>query len=141
VTASVEFDRLVDRAAICREIGEIVERRQFHAMRNAEYLAAPRLQLVDEERRIVRVVNAPVEARSRPPKILRHYYDDAMYRKGVEPVGIFHNQPFWRDLDYRIVRTAPGNALLAMLRDDINPSVVMPARQPRDGALETTFER
>jgi hypothetical protein len=141
VTAPVDFDRLVDRAAIWREYGAIVERRQAQAMRTAEYLAAPRVQPVDEPRRIVRVRNAPVEARSRPPRILRHYFNDARGRRGVEPVGVYTGRSCERDLDHRIAKTAAGDALLAMLRDEVEPSVFMPSRQPRAGALQTTFER
>jgi hypothetical protein len=97
--------------------------------------------LVDESRRVVRVVNAPAEARSRPPRILRHYFDDARGRRGVEPVGVFVGSSCERDLDYRIARTGAGDDLLALLRDEVEPSVFMPGRQPHAGALQTTFER
>jgi hypothetical protein len=136
-----EFDRLVARAAIWREYGAVVERRADRALLAAEDMAAPRLRLVDESRRTVRVLNAPAEARSRPPRILRHYFDDTLNRQGVEPVGVYIGRSCERDLDYRIVRTAAGDDLLAMLRDEVEPSVFMPGRQPRAGAIETTFER
>jgi hypothetical protein len=96
---------------------------------------------VDESRRIVRVVNSPVEARSRPPRILRHYFDDALHRRGVEPVGVYVGRSCERDLDYRLLRTAAGDDLLGLLRDECEPSVFMPGQQPRAGALQTTFER
>jgi hypothetical protein len=108
VTAAADFDRLVDRARIWREYGAIVEHRQDVAMLTAEYLAAPRVKLVDGPRRIVRVTNAPAEARSRPPRILRHYFDDTLHRRGVEPVGVYVGRSCERDLDYRIARTAAG---------------------------------
>jgi hypothetical protein len=141
VTAPVEFDRpdewLSDdvvawanaRAGRRSQLRQAVDR-----------LVAPRVKLVDESRRLVRVLDAPLAARSRPPRILRHYFNDAMYRHDVEPVGVFIGRSGEWDLDYRIVRTGAGDALLAMLRDEVEPSVFMPGRQPRAGAIETTFD-
>jgi hypothetical protein len=71
VTAAADFDRAIDRAVIWQEAAEIAEDQLDRAMDNAAYLAAPRVRLVDEQRRIVRVVNAPEEARRHPPRILK----------------------------------------------------------------------
>jgi hypothetical protein len=53
-----DLERLVDQRAIYREHQNLVEYRHTLAMDAAEYLAAPRVKLVDEQWRIVRVVNA-----------------------------------------------------------------------------------
>jgi hypothetical protein len=137
VTEPEDFDRLVARAAVWREYGEIVERRQDRAMLAAEYLAAPRVKLVDESRRIVRVVNAPVEAGSRPPRILGHYRSDGE----LSAAGVYVGRSCGRDLDYRLLRTAAADDLLALLRDEVEPSVVVSDRRIAAGVLQTTFER
>jgi hypothetical protein len=125
VSAAADFERAIDRAVIWKEAAEIAERQLERAMDNAAYLAAPRVRLVDEQRRIVRVVNAPVEARRHPPRTLTQWWTDTMYRRGFEPVGRFHGRPTPRDLDYVVPRTEPGRDFLAILRDQIEPSVVM----------------
>jgi hypothetical protein len=88
-----------------------------------------------DTRRLVRVVNAPPEARRHPPRILRHYHDDALHQRGFEPVGKYYDRASERDLDYVVVRTRAGDALLAMLRDEADPSVFV-----HGSVLETTFE-
>jgi len=89
-------------------------------MVNAGYLAQPRLKLLDESRRVVRVQNAPPDApaaaagahalaRGRPPS-----------RSGLEPVGKYHDRPNERDIDYRIAKTAAGDVLITLLADGSN---------------------
>jgi hypothetical protein len=79
-------------------------------MDNAAYLAAPRVR-----RRIVRVVNAPQEGRRHPPPTLKHWWTDALHRRGFEPVGRYHGRPTERDIDYVVPRSAAGDDLIALL--------------------------
>jgi hypothetical protein len=60
---TVDLDRLIVRLAIWQEAAQLAEYRHSLAMEAAEYLVAPRVKLADEARRIVRVLNAPPEAR------------------------------------------------------------------------------
>ena len=53
---SADWDRLVDRATIAHEQVHIAERLSDVAMVNAEWLVQPRLKLLDESRRVVRVL-------------------------------------------------------------------------------------
>jgi hypothetical protein len=106
----------------------------------AAYLAAPRVRLVDQQRRIVRVVNAPVEARRHPPPTLRHWWTDTMYRHGFELVGRFHGRPTPRDIDYVVPRTAPGEDFLTILRDEVEPTVVVRRYSNGDNDLLTSFQ-
>jgi hypothetical protein len=126
VVSAVGWDRLVDRYAIATEQVHLAERFSDVAMVNAEYLVRPRLKLLDESRRVVRVQNAPPDARRRPPRLLFHWHAAAPpSRSRVEPVGKYHDRPNWRDIDYRVPRSAAADDLLALLRDEIEPSVVM----------------
>jgi hypothetical protein len=88
-----DLERLIDQWAIYREYQNLVEYRHSLAMDAAEYLAAPRVTMVDKQRRIVRVVNAPQEARRNPPRTLSHHWTDAYHRGTTEPVGKLHGQP------------------------------------------------
>jgi hypothetical protein len=65
---------LMDRYAIATEAAHIAEHLSDMAMANAEWLVQPRLKLLDESRRVVRVQNAPPDARRRPPRLLRHWH-------------------------------------------------------------------
>jgi hypothetical protein len=141
VSGAEDFERAIDRAVIWKEAAEIAERQLDQAMDNAAYLAAPRVRLVDEQRRIVRVVNAPVEARRHPPPTLQHWWTDTMYRHGFELVGRFHGRPTERDIDYVVPRTAPGEDFLAILRDQADPSVVVRNPSGSRAELLTSFER
>jgi hypothetical protein len=138
--SAVDWDRMVDRWAIATEHVHIADRQQYIALRNAEYLAQPRLKLLDSSRRMVRVQNAPLDARRRPPRVLSHWYSDTMHRRGVEPVGRYYDRPNGRDIDYVVSRSATGDDLLALLRDEIEPSVVV--RRYAGGATDllTSFE-
>jgi hypothetical protein len=140
VTAAADFERAIDRAVIWKEAAEIAERQLDQAMDNAAYLAAPRVRLVDEQRRIVRVVNAPVEARRHPPRTLRHWWTDTLHRRGFELVGRYHGRPTERDIDYVVPQTAPGEDFLTILRDQCEPSAVV--KNPLTGRAEllTSFE-
>jgi hypothetical protein len=93
---------------------------------NAEYLAPPGLKLLDESRRVVRVQNAPPDARRRPPRVLQHWHAAAPpSRSGVEPVGKYHDRPNGRDIDYVVSRSAAGDDLIALLADEVEPTVVV----------------
>jgi hypothetical protein len=140
VTAAADFERAIDRAVIWQEAAEIAERQLDIAMDNAAYLAAPRVRLVDEQRRIVRVLNAPVEARRHPPPTLRHWWTDTLHRRGFEPVGRYHGRPTPRDIDYVVPRTAPGEDFLTILRDQADPSVVVRNLSNGRAELRTSFE-
>ena len=121
---AVDFDRLVDRAAIAGEVLDVAERAQYAAELDAAYLAAPRVTLVDEQRRLVRVVNVPPEARRDPPAVLSAGTVDPMTQQHrVEPVGRHRPTDNPLDLDYALPLTAAGDDLIAHLRDGIEPSV------------------
>jgi hypothetical protein len=93
---------------------------------NAEYLAPPGLKLLDESRRVVRVQNAPPDARRRPPRVLQHWHAAAPpSRSGVEPVGKYHDRQNGRDIDYVVSRSAAGDDLIALLADEVEPTVVV----------------
>jgi hypothetical protein len=124
---TVDFDRLVDRWAIAHEMLTLVEQRSAEALLAAEWLLRPTLKLVDEQQRIVRVVRAPREVRAYPPPALVHgYWDMLRCERRVEVVGSNRSSGGGgRDIDYTLVRTAGGDELLALLRDEIEPSVVV----------------
>ena len=136
-----DFDRLVDRYAIALETRDIVERFTDVQMRSAQYLAAPRLKLLSKPRRIVRVQNAPPEARRQPPRILSYPRTDVMTGKSrYEPVGKYHDRPNERDIDYLVTHTAAGDEILELLTDEVEPTIVM-RRYPSGAAgLATSFE-
>jgi hypothetical protein len=139
--SAVGWDRLVDRYAIATEAVDIAERRGDVAVANAEWLAQPRLKLLDESRRVVRVQNAPPDARRRPPRVLRHWHAAAPPSwSGVEPVGKYHDRPNGRDIDYVVSRTAAGEDLIALLADEVEPSVVLRQFSNGDTDLSTSFE-
>ena len=125
---AVDFDRLVDRWAIAHEVEDIAERQHDLAMRDAEHLAAPMLKLADERRRLVRVWNAPAEARRRPPALLATHWTDTLHEHGVFHIGRLVDRPSPRDLDYRIGRSRAGGDLLELLRLDLDPTVVLRSR-------------
>jgi len=88
---------------------------------NAEYLAQPRLKLLDDSRRLVRVQNAPPDARRRPPRVLQHWHAAAPPSwSSLEPVAKYHDRPNGRDIDYVVSRpagqvVAPGPPLCSSL--------------------------
>jgi hypothetical protein len=84
---TVDFERLVDRLAIANEAQVLLERRNAATLIDAEYVLQPRVTLIDEDRRLVCVVNAPEEARRDPPRILAHWYTDTLTESLVETVG------------------------------------------------------
>jgi hypothetical protein len=43
----------------------------------------------------------------------------------VEPVGRYHARRNPRDVDYRVSKVAAGDDLLALLRDKVEPSVIV----------------
>jgi hypothetical protein len=103
-------------------------------------LARPRLQLLDESRRVVRVQNAPPGARRRPPRVLIHWHAAASpSRSGLEPVGKYHDRPNMLDVDYVVPRSAAG-ALIALLADEIEPTVVVRRYSNGTDLLMTSFE-
>jgi hypothetical protein len=58
---------------------------------------------------------------------------------GLEPVGKYHDRPNERDIDYVVPRTAAGDDLIALLADEVEPTVVR--RYPNgDTDLLTSFE-
>jgi hypothetical protein len=134
------WDRLVDRWAIATEQVHIADRFSDRAMANAEYLVQPRLKLLDGSRRVVRVQNAPPDARRRPPRVLSHWFTDTLHRSGVEPVGTYHDRPTGRDLDYLVSTVPAGDALLVLLADGIEPSVVVRQFSGGGSDLLTSFE-
>jgi hypothetical protein len=141
MSAAVDWDRLVDRYAIATEAVDIAERFSDVAVANAEYLARPRLKLLDESRRVVRVQNAPPDARRRPPRVLFHWHAAAPpNRSGLEPVGKYHDRTNERDIDYVLPRTAAGDHLIALLADEIEPTVVVRRYSNGDTGLLTSFE-
>jgi hypothetical protein len=95
------------------------------ALRSAEWLVAPRVRLVDDQRRIVRVINARKESRRDPPPDLSHHWTDAMHRRYTDLVGNFYGRPSRRDLDYVLLRTAGGDDLFALVMDQAEPSVIV----------------
>ena len=121
----MDFERLVDRLAIANEARDLLERRNAATLVDAEYLLAPRVTLINEQQRIVRVVNAPEEARRDPPRILAHRYTDTLTKPRVVPVGRYRTRPNPRDVDYRVAKIAAGDDLLALLRDEVEPSVIV----------------
>jgi hypothetical protein len=54
--SAVNWDRLVDGYAIAHEYLDVAERLSDVAVANAEWLAQPRLKLLAESRRVVRVL-------------------------------------------------------------------------------------
>jgi hypothetical protein len=96
---TVDLDRLIVRLAIWQEAAQLAEYRHSLAMEAAEYLVAPRVKLADEARRIMRVLNAPPEARRNPLRTLSHHWIDAYHRSTTAAVGKFRGQPSPRDLD------------------------------------------
>jgi hypothetical protein len=64
----VDLPRLIGRLAITREALDDAEHRHALALEDAEYLSRPRVKVVDRDRRIVRVQNAPTEAVESPPR-------------------------------------------------------------------------
>jgi hypothetical protein len=135
-----DLERLEIRAAITREYEELVEYRTALAMQSAQWMLLPRVTLVDEQRRIVRVVNAPEEARSNPPRLLSHHWTDAYSRGTTEPVGKFHRQSSPRDLDDVLFPTSGGDELFALVADDAAPSVVVRRFTNGGSGLLTSFD-
>jgi hypothetical protein len=106
------------------------------ALQSAEWLVAARVRLVDEQRRIACVVNAPEEARRNPPRTLSHHWLDAYHRGTNEVVGKFH--PNRRRGTSTCAVLDKGQ--LALVKDDAAPSVIV--RRSTNGStnLLTTFE-
>jgi hypothetical protein len=67
-------------------------------------------------------------ARRRPPN-----------RSGLEPVGKYHDRSNWRDIDYVVSRSAAGDALIALLADEVGPTVVVRRYSTGDTDLLTSF--
>jgi hypothetical protein len=138
--SAVDWDRIVFRAVIVSEAPEITEQSADVAMVNAEKWARPRLQLLDESRRVVRVQNAPPDARRHLPWLLKHWHAAAPpSRSGLEPVGKYHDRPNVLDVDYVVPRSAAGDALIALLADEVEPTVVV-RRHSIGTDLLTLFE-
>jgi hypothetical protein len=139
---STDLDRLIDRCGIAADVLEVAERLEEIAVREARWLAAPRVVLADERRRVVRVVNAPREARKSPPTVLLHGVVDVMtHRRNIEPVArLLPGLAGAPDIDYQVVRTGAGDELLALLHDEVEPSVAH--RSWGNGATDflTTFD-
>jgi hypothetical protein len=120
---------------------------------NAEYLAQPRLKLLDESRRVVPSAERPAGcwpppaagaqalARRRPPRVLKHWHAAAPpSRSGLEPVGKYHDRPNGRDIDYVVPRSAAGDDLIALLADEVEPTVIVRRYSTGDTDLLTSFE-
>jgi hypothetical protein len=61
-------------------------------------------------------------------------------RSGVKPVGKYHDRPNGRDIDYVVSRSAAGDALTALLADEVEPTVVVRRCSNGDTDLLTSFE-
>lgn len=121
-----DFDRLVDRAAIARETLDIVERRQDLALMGAEHMTRPRARLVDLERRLVRVRNAPVPARRNPPTKLSYLWTDPISnRTHSEPVAKLAGRPTPLDIDFRVIQGTRASAEFLSLLEDFDMSVTV----------------
>jgi hypothetical protein len=97
-------------------------------------------RLLEESRRVVRVQNAPPDARRRPPRLLTHWHAAGPpNRSGLEPVGKYHDRSNWRDIDYVVSRSAAGDALIALLADEVEPTVVLRRYSTGDTDLLTSF--
>jgi hypothetical protein len=136
----IDLDRLEIRGQIAAEALNLIEYRQELARRSAQYMTAPRVKLVDEERRLVRVQNAPDEARRNPPRLLSHHWTDAYHQHHSEPVGKFVGRPSPRDLDYVLLATSGGDELLALVVGEAEPSVIVHRLMDGRTKLVTTFE-
>jgi hypothetical protein len=121
-----DLDRLVDRWAINREYADVVERHQERAQRDAEWMTRPRVRVVDRERRIVRVTNAPAEAVKSPPGTLTYArWDPVDGHTSFEPVAKLVGSPMRLDLDYEVIEgTRAAREFFAVL-EDIEPSVTV----------------
>jgi hypothetical protein len=76
------------------------------------------------------------------PRVLKHWHAAApRSRSGLEPVDKYHDRPNGRDIDYVVSRSAAGDDLIALLADEVEPTVV--ERRFSNGApdLLTSFER
>jgi hypothetical protein len=120
-----DLDRLEIRSAIWQEATELLEYRRALALEDAEYTVSPRVKLVDRPARVVRVVNAPPDARQNPPQLLSHIWWDAYHQKHSDVVGKLHRQSSPRDLDYVLFPISGGDNLLALVADDAAPTVQM----------------
>jgi hypothetical protein len=132
---------LVDRYAIATGQIDLAERPGGGAMANAEYLVQPRLKLLDESRRVVRVQNAPPDARRRPPRVLTHWHAAAPpSRNGPEPVGNYHDRP----TGGTSTTWCPGPPLATTSSrdwpDEIEPTVVVRRYSNGTDLLMTSFE-
>ncbi|HET6755943.1 MAG TPA: hypothetical protein VFH23_18540 [Jiangellaceae bacterium] len=73
--------------------------------------------------------------------MLKHWHAAAPpSRSGVEPVGKYRERPNGRDIDYVVSSSAAGDDLIALLADEIEPSVVVRRCAGGDTDLLTSFE-
>ena len=73
--------------------------------------------------------------------MLQHWHAAAPpSRSGLEPVGKYHHRPNWRDIDYVVSRSAAGDALIALLADEVEPTVVVRRYPNGDTDLLTSFQ-
>jgi hypothetical protein len=87
------------------------------------------------------VRNAPPSRTRRPPRLLTRWHAAARpNRSGVEPVGKYHDRPNERDIDYMVPRSAAGYDLIALLADEVEPTLVMRRYPNGDTDLFTSFE-
>ena len=135
-----DLERLTIRRQIVQEHLNDVEYRRALAVEEAEWAARPRVVLVDRERRVVRVRNAPQEALRKPAQTLSHGWADELNRVTSEPVGKFLARGGSRDLDYVLLRTRGGDNLLALVADEAMPTVVFRRFSAARTNLLVTFD-
>jgi hypothetical protein len=61
-------------------------------------------------------------------------------RNMLEPVGKYHYRPNGRDIDYVLSKSAAADDLIALLADDVEPTVVVRRYAGGDTDLFTSFE-
>jgi hypothetical protein len=77
----------------------------------------------------------------RPPRVLKHWHAAAPpSRSGLEPVAKYHDRPNGRDIDYVVSRSAARDALIALLADEVEPTVLVRRYPNGDTDLLTSFQ-
>jgi hypothetical protein len=95
------------------------------------------LKLLDESR----AGGAGAKRRRRPPQLLTHWHAAAPpNRSGLEPVGKYHDRPNGQDIDDVLSRSAAGDDLIALVADEVEPTVVVRRYSNGDTDLLTSFE-